>query len=129
MEPAVTDGDVLIGSGARTEIFRFDARSTMESSVLDWATDFSRIAGVKVGQTQLLRLKAAVGDTLQICEIIEGTLVGGERRGTGSLSRPVDMRRMVSRCVSSTAGNTTFKAHREAHRYGAEPPASSECHL
>ena len=80
MEPAVTDGDVLIGSGARTEIFRFDAPSTTESSVLDWATDFSRIAGVKVGQTRLLRLKAAVGDTLQICEIIEGTLVGGERQ-------------------------------------------------
>ena len=40
-----------------------------------------KLAGIKVGQTQLLRLKAVVGDSLQICEIIGGNLVGGKRRG------------------------------------------------
>ena len=38
-----------------------------------------KLARIKVCQTRLL-LKAAVGDTLQICEIIERTLVGGKRQ-------------------------------------------------
>jgi hypothetical protein len=44
-----------------------------------------KLARIKVWQTRLLRLKAAVGDTLQICEIIEGTLVGGKRQEYGLL--------------------------------------------
>jgi hypothetical protein len=40
-------------------------------------------AGIKVGQARLLRLEAAVGHTLQIREIVERTLIGGERQEDG----------------------------------------------
>ena len=43
------------------------------------------LAGIKVGQTRLLRLEAAVGNTLQICEVIEGALGGGKRQEHGLL--------------------------------------------